>query len=165
MIAGMSLATSRAMWFNGWSPIGRTLVIGFIAYVAVVVLLRIGGKRTLANMDEFDLVVLVAMGNLFATAMLAPDVSLVQALAGLALLAMLQSLFANQPHHRERTAASCVPGTASPRPDTKGADDRRRDPPSHTAARGGRHRRRRRRGDGDERRVQRHPSSVSPPQR
>jgi uncharacterized membrane protein YcaP (DUF421 family) len=51
------------MWFNGWSPIGPALVIGTLAYVALVALLRIGGKRTLANMDEFDLMVLVAMSK------------------------------------------------------------------------------------------------------
>jgi uncharacterized membrane protein YcaP (DUF421 family) len=78
------------MLFNGWSPLGRALFIGLIAYVFLVLLLRIGGKRTLANMDEFDLVVLVAMGNLFATAMLSPDVSLSQTVMALALLVILQ---------------------------------------------------------------------------
>ena len=58
------------MWFNGWSPLGRPVVIGVIASVTFVVLVRIGGNRTLSSMDAFDLVELVALGSFFATAML-----------------------------------------------------------------------------------------------
>ncbi|HWH13540.1 MAG TPA: YetF domain-containing protein, partial [Miltoncostaeaceae bacterium] len=52
--------------------------------------LRLSGKRTLAKMNAFDLIVTVALGSTLATALLSPDVSLVEALLAFALLAGLQ---------------------------------------------------------------------------
>jgi hypothetical protein len=74
--AGSRVSAARWMseWsFNGWSPIGRTIVVGVIAYAVVIVLLRFGGKRTLANVDEFDLGVTIAIGSMSGTAMLSQD--------------------------------------------------------------------------------------------
>lgn len=47
--------------FDGWASLIRTLVIGVLAYVALVLFLRIAGKRTLAKMNAFDWVVTVAL--------------------------------------------------------------------------------------------------------
>lgn len=46
----------EAIFFNGWSVLGRTLLIGVLAYVSLVFMLRVSGKRTLAKMNAFDLV-------------------------------------------------------------------------------------------------------------
>ncbi|MBA3959135.1 MAG: DUF421 domain-containing protein, partial [Chloroflexi bacterium] len=64
-------------WILG-SPDGllRTVVVGLLAYVALIGTLRISGKRTLAKLNAFDLVVTVAFGSVLATALLSPDVSL-----------------------------------------------------------------------------------------
>ena len=50
-----------AALFDGWEGVARVLVVGTIAYVALVVLLRVTGKRTLSKMNAFDLVVTVAL--------------------------------------------------------------------------------------------------------
>lgn len=76
--------------FDGWTPLLRTLVVGTAAYVALVAILRISGKRTLAKMNAFDLVVTVALGSTLATILLSRDVSLAQGVAALALLVALQ---------------------------------------------------------------------------
>ena len=76
--------------FRGWDTIWRTLVVGTLAYVAVVVMLRGSGKRTLAKMNGFDLVVTVAIGSTLATILLSRDVSLVQGVTAFALLIVLQ---------------------------------------------------------------------------
>jgi uncharacterized membrane protein YcaP (DUF421 family) len=77
-------------WFAGWPPILRTVIVGVVCYVVVVALVRIAGKRTLANMDEFDLVVTIAIGSLIGNAMLARDVALPEIVVGIALLVGLQ---------------------------------------------------------------------------
>ncbi len=42
---------------------GRVVIIGTLAYGALVLVLRISGKRTLSKMNAFDLVVTVALGS------------------------------------------------------------------------------------------------------
>lgn len=65
---------------------------GVIAYVGLIVLLRISGKRTLAKMNAFDLVVTVSLGSALATLLLSRDIALTQGGAALALLIGLQFL-------------------------------------------------------------------------
>ena len=67
----------------------RTVVIGFGAYVALVTVLRVSGKRTLSKWSAFDLVVTVALGSAFASALVSKDVSLVQGVVTFAVLAGL----------------------------------------------------------------------------
>ncbi len=52
------------MFFNYWFGILRVLVIGTLAYIALVVLLRATSKRTLSKLNAFDPVVTVALGRL-----------------------------------------------------------------------------------------------------
>lgn len=54
------------MFFSGIEPIGRTLLIGFLAYIGLILVLRVSGKRTLTKMNAFDLVVTVAIGSTLA---------------------------------------------------------------------------------------------------
>ncbi|MBN1096684.1 DUF421 domain-containing protein [Blastococcus sp. TML/C7B] len=72
----------------------RVAVIGASAYLTVVVVLRLSGKRTLAKLNAFDLVVTVALGSTLATILLNSDVSWTEGALALAVLALLQSLVA-----------------------------------------------------------------------
>ncbi|NYZ63208.1 DUF421 domain-containing protein [Luteimonas deserti] len=76
--------------FDGWDHVRRTLVIGVLAYLALVALLRLSGKRTLSKMNAFDFVVTVALGSTLATILLDSGVSLVEGVTALALLVALQ---------------------------------------------------------------------------
>ena len=58
------------MLFKGWEILGQTVIVGVLAYVALISLLRISGKRTLSTMNAFDLIVTVALGSTFATILL-----------------------------------------------------------------------------------------------
>ncbi len=80
------------MWFDSWSDLGRILVVGPLAYLALVVMLRISGARTLSKLNAFDLVVTVALGSTLATVVLNADVSLAEGLLALVLLVLLQYL-------------------------------------------------------------------------
>lgn len=70
---------SERMFFDTWAGLGRTLMVGVLAYAALVSLLRISGKRTLSKMNTFDLVVTVALGSTLATVLLSKDVALAEA--------------------------------------------------------------------------------------
>lgn len=78
------------MFFDGWMTLGRTALIGTLAYVALVLLLRISGKRTLSKMNAFDFVVTVALGSTLATVLLSSSVSLARGVLAFAVLIFLQ---------------------------------------------------------------------------
>ncbi|WP_375268032.1 DUF421 domain-containing protein [Phenylobacterium sp.] len=77
-------------FFTGWQPIVRVLVIGTAAYVALVAVLRVSGKRTLSKLNAFDLVVTVAIGSTFASILTSKDLALAEGVTALALLTGLQ---------------------------------------------------------------------------
>jgi uncharacterized membrane protein YcaP (DUF421 family) len=78
------------MFFDSWSGLGRVLVVGVLAYFALVFLLRISGKRTLTKLNAFDLVVTVALGSTLATILLSKSVALAEGVLALSLLIFLQ---------------------------------------------------------------------------
>jgi uncharacterized membrane protein YcaP (DUF421 family) len=82
------------MLFDDWAGIGRTILVGMLAYVALVVLIRMSGKRTLAKMNAFDLVVTVALGSTLATILLSKDVALAEGVAAFMTLIGLQFVIA-----------------------------------------------------------------------
>jgi uncharacterized membrane protein YcaP (DUF421 family) len=78
------------MFFDNWFGLLRAVVVGSLAYAGLILLLRASGKRTLAKMNAFDLVVTVALGSTLATVLLSERVALVEGLAGLGVLILLQ---------------------------------------------------------------------------
>ncbi|MBM0275195.1 DUF421 domain-containing protein [Micromonospora tarensis] len=72
----------------------RLLVIAAIVYPALVLILRLSGKRTLSKLNAFDFVVTVALGSTLATILLSRDVSLLEGILALALLVTLQYVVA-----------------------------------------------------------------------
>ncbi len=82
------------MWFQGWSDIGRVLVVGTASYAVLVAVLRLSGKRTLAKLNAFDFVVTVALGSTLATILLNSSVSWAEGTVALLVLALLQFLVA-----------------------------------------------------------------------
>lgn len=78
------------MIFSTWPDVARVTAVGMCAYVILVVFLRMSGKRTLTKLNAFDLVVTVALGSTLATVLLNKAVSLMEGVAALALLILLQ---------------------------------------------------------------------------
>ena len=78
------------MLFDSWAGLGRVLLVGTLAYIALVFLLRISGKRTLTKLNAFDLVVTVALGSTLATVLLSKSVALAEGVLALGLLIFLQ---------------------------------------------------------------------------
>jgi uncharacterized membrane protein YcaP (DUF421 family) len=77
-------------FFQSWSNLGRVIVVGVAAYVGVVFMLRITGKRTLSQMNVFDFIVTVALGSVLATLLLSKDTALAEGLTAFAVLIFLQ---------------------------------------------------------------------------
>ena len=80
------------MLFESFSSLARTLVIGVLAYGAMVLFLRVSGRRTLSKMNSFDFVVTIALGSTLATVLLSKTVSLADGLLAFGLLIGLQYL-------------------------------------------------------------------------
>lgn len=78
------------IFFDNWQALFRTGLISVLAYVSLITLLRLFGKRTLSKMNAFDLVVTVALGSTLATILLNKDVTLAQGVLALALLIGMQ---------------------------------------------------------------------------
>lgn len=79
-----------SIFFDGWYPIQKTLICGLAAYIALLLVLRISGKRTLSKWNAFDFSITVAFGSSLATILLSRDVSIAQGLVALSLLVALQ---------------------------------------------------------------------------
>jgi uncharacterized membrane protein YcaP (DUF421 family) len=76
--------------FNSLSAISHTLIIGTLAYIFLIAMLRFSGKRTLSKWNAFDFVVTIAYGSILATLVLSQQTSLLQGLLGLAVLLVIQ---------------------------------------------------------------------------
>ncbi|RKR06570.1 uncharacterized membrane protein YcaP (DUF421 family) [Kushneria sinocarnis] len=71
-------------------PVGHVLVVGILTYVALIVVLRLSGKRTLSKWNAFDFIVTIALGSVLATALMSTRVSLLQSIVALVVLVLLQ---------------------------------------------------------------------------
>ena len=82
------------MFFDSWSQLLRVVVSAFVAYIALVGLLRVSGTRTLAKLNAFDFVVTIALGSTLATIALSSDVTITEGTAAFATLVAFQLLIA-----------------------------------------------------------------------
>ncbi|MEE1928783.1 YetF domain-containing protein [Streptomyces sp. TRM 70351] len=87
------------MFFDSWYDMLRVAVMAMCAYAALITVVRLSGKRTLAKMNAFDLVVTVALGSTLATILLNRDVSLAEGALALVLLVVLQLVNAKASVH------------------------------------------------------------------
>ncbi len=78
------------IFFDNWAVLFRTMVVGVLAYLGLVIILRVSGKRTLSRMNAFDLIVTVALGSTLASILVSKDVPLAQGMLAFSLLVGLQ---------------------------------------------------------------------------
>lgn len=77
---------------DGWAPIARTVVVTSATYVALVVMVRASGQRTLARMTTFDFILAVTLGSAFGRVVTATEVGAIDAIVALAVLITIQWL-------------------------------------------------------------------------
>lgn len=78
------------VFFDGWSGLIRVVVVGSLAYVALVLILRVTGKRTLSKMNAFDAIVTITLASTLATVLLSSGVALAEGVTAFLLLCILQ---------------------------------------------------------------------------
>ena len=77
----------RDVLFDGWEGLIDVLVCAPILYALVVLSVRLSGKRTTGQMNNFDWIVTVAMGSIVASGIVINSVSIAE--AGLAVVTLL----------------------------------------------------------------------------
>jgi uncharacterized membrane protein YcaP (DUF421 family) len=84
-----------ASWyFDGWPRLWHIAASTGLLFAGLLILLRIGGKRTLARFTVFDWVVSVAFGSTMASAITSSSVSVADGLVAFASLVLLQTVVA-----------------------------------------------------------------------
>ena len=79
-----------AIFWTSWDDVGRILVTGLLGYLLLVVLIRVLGKRTTSRMNNFDWIVTVSIGSVFASMIVLRSVSMVNGFIAIASLLDLQ---------------------------------------------------------------------------
>lgn len=88
------------------------LVRTLLVYLAIAVLLRIAGKRDLAQLNTMDLVVMLLLSNVVQNAIIGPDNSLLGGLVGAVALLAINGALARAVR-RSDTLAQLVEGTST----------------------------------------------------
>lgn len=78
------------MFFDSWKSLLTILISAVFSYVAIVLLLRISGKRTLSKWNAFDFIVTIALGSTLASVILSKDVKLADGVLAMFLLILFQ---------------------------------------------------------------------------
>lgn len=82
------------MIFDSVTGLIRIGLITVLAYAAIILVLRVSGKRTLSKLSAFDFIVTIALGSVLATVILSADVVLLEGILAFSLLALLQGCVA-----------------------------------------------------------------------
>jgi uncharacterized membrane protein YcaP (DUF421 family) len=78
------------MFFEGWDGIKHILLIAGVGYVAIVIYIRVLGKRVLSKFDAFDFIVTVSLGSALAGLVTSKESTVADAVVALGALVMLQ---------------------------------------------------------------------------
>lgn len=66
------------LFFDDYESLLRAFIATVLAYITLVIFLRISGKRTLAKMNAFDFIVTVALGSSLASVSLNKNIALAE---------------------------------------------------------------------------------------
>jgi uncharacterized membrane protein YcaP (DUF421 family) len=86
-------------------PLLEKVIRTAAVYAGLAILLRVGGKRDLAQLNSFDLVVMLLLSNVVQNAVIGNDNSLTGGLLGAAILVFLNSLVVRAAGSSDRTLA------------------------------------------------------------
>ncbi|WMJ75115.1 DUF421 domain-containing protein [Cytophagaceae bacterium ABcell3] len=83
-----------AFIWDGALPILRILLVGTVTFISIIIMLRVSGKRTLAQMNAFDFIITVTIGSAFGRILTATEVSITESITTFLLLFTLQYILA-----------------------------------------------------------------------
>lgn len=76
--------------FGNLNPFIEIPIAGIIAYIAIIIILRISGKRTLAKWNSFDFIVTIALGSVLASAFISTKDTFGKSILAFGLLVLFQ---------------------------------------------------------------------------
>ncbi len=82
------------MYFQGWPIIIETITLSTVMYIAIIIILRTSGKRTLSSFNAFDFLITVTIGSITATTILSKNTKLFDGLSAIITLVLLQFIVA-----------------------------------------------------------------------
>ncbi|MBS4539039.1 DUF421 domain-containing protein [Clostridium sp. D2Q-11] len=82
------------MFFDTWSSIYEIILMTVIFYFSLIIMLRISGKRTLADLNAFDMVVTISIGSIVATTILSKDTVYFEGITAIVTLFIMQYIIA-----------------------------------------------------------------------
>lgn len=88
--------------FSGFDVLLRTLFIGIMAYGAIVIIVRISGKRSLSQLNAFDFIVTVAIGSILASIIINKNVTIIQGITAFFVLIILQFIISKLAVHSKQ---------------------------------------------------------------
>ncbi|TIX49796.1 DUF421 domain-containing protein [Alteraurantiacibacter aquimixticola] len=88
-----------SLFETSWPQLAEVALSAALAYAAIVVIIRVSGARTTAQLNSFDWIVNVIVGSLAASGILLEDVSLLASLTGIIVLVALQYTLARLTQH------------------------------------------------------------------
>jgi len=104
------VATSISSELTMGIPLSEKVIRTVAVYAGLIALLRVGGKRDLAQLNSFDLVVLLLLSNVVQNAIIGNDDSLSGGLIGAVVLIVVNGLV-NRAARRNDTAVAIFEGT------------------------------------------------------
>ena len=78
--------------FSSWARLGEIAANAVLFYVFIVALVRVSGKRTTSELNNFDWIINVAVGSLAASGILLKNVATFDALDAIVTIPLLQFL-------------------------------------------------------------------------
>ena len=78
------------VFFSDWESVAKVAIMTPLAYLLMVILLRISGKRTLSKMNSFDFIITVVMGSSLAAVSLNKNIALAEGVVCFAILIFMQ---------------------------------------------------------------------------
>lgn len=78
------------VFYDGWQGLVRILITAPVVYLSIVVFIRVVGKRSTSQLNNFDWVVTVAMGSITGSGILLKDITVLETLTAVAALLALQ---------------------------------------------------------------------------
>jgi uncharacterized membrane protein YcaP (DUF421 family) len=110
MVTSAVLATIPHDLFTIGIPVLEKVLRTIAVYLGLLALLRIGGRRDLAQLNTFDLVVLLLLSNVVQNAVIGNDNSLLGGLVGAGTLIAVNSALVRATQHSDR-AVAVIEGT------------------------------------------------------
>lgn len=80
------------LFFSNWESLIRVVITSALAYPAIIIILRVSGKRSLSKMNAFDFIVTIALGSIFASMILNKSVPLADGILAFVMLIIFQFL-------------------------------------------------------------------------